>query len=112
MAILIFTQTLGGAVFLNIANTIFDSSLRSKLLEHVPSLDLDKIIAAGANGFRPLVSADELPGVLQSYSDSLALVFWISVATACCVCVLAWGMGWKDLRETARGSDPEASKQR
>lgn len=96
---MIFCQTFGGAVLLTISNTLFDNSLVAKLGSYVPGLDVEKVIRAGANGFRAVVTEDQLPGVLNAYSDSLNLVFWIGVASAICIFCLAWGMGWNDIRE-------------
>lgn len=99
MAFLIFAQTFAGAIFLTIANTIFANNLVTKLVKNVPDIDLPRVLAAGANGFRAVVTESQLPGVLWAYADSLALIFWLPVASAVLMFGLAWGMGWNDLRE-------------
>lgn len=99
MAFLIFSQTFAGAVFLTIANTIFANNLVTKLRENVPGIDVRRVLAAGANGFRDVVTEDQLPGVLSAYADSLARIFYLPVAAAIAMFFLAWGMGWNDVRE-------------
>jgi len=99
MAFQIFSQTFAGSIFLTIANTIFASSLDTKLVEYVPDIDLAKVLAAGANGFRSVVTESQLPGVLLAYAESLALIFYLPVASAVLMFFLAWGMGWNDVRE-------------
>ena len=99
MAFLIFSQTFAGAVFLTIANTIFANNLAEKLVENVPDINVPRVLAAGANGFRDVVTESQLSGVLWAYADSLALVFYLPVAAAILMFFLAWGMGWNDIRE-------------
>ncbi|KAM7212832.1 MFS multidrug transporter [Rhypophila decipiens] len=100
MAFLIFAQTFGGSIFLTVANTIFANNLVTKLLENgLSPVDLGKVLAAGANGFRSVVSEEQLPAVLWAYADSLDLVFYLTVASAVLMFGLAWGMGWHDIRQ-------------
>lgn len=109
MAVLIFAQTFGGAVLLCVGNTIFNNNLRTKLFDYVPGLNVQAVITAGANGFREVVTAAQLPGVLRAYSDSIDLVFWLGVASAICIFGLAWGMGWNDIREKKKPAPAEAT---
>lgn len=89
-----------------VGNTIFNNNLRTKLFDYVPGLDVQAVIAAGANGFRQVVTTAQLPNVLRAYSDSIDLVFWLGVASACVIFVLAWGMGWNDIREKKKPATP------
>ncbi|KAM7207429.1 MFS multidrug transporter [Naviculisporaceae sp. PSN 640] len=105
MALLIFAQTFGGSLFLTIANTIFANNLVTKLQENgLPPADLAHVIAAGANGFRSVVSAEQLPAVLWAYAESIDLVFYLTIAAAVLMFFLAWGMGWNDIRQ-GKGKD-------
>jgi hypothetical protein len=63
MAILIFCQNFGGAVFLIIAETIFGNSLRRLIAEYVPGADVKAVIAAGATGWRSILSENQVSGV-------------------------------------------------
>ena len=65
MSLLMFSSTLGGALFLSFADTIFTNSLRSLLPKEAPGAKIEAVINAGAYGFRHAVSKADLPGVLR-----------------------------------------------
>jgi hypothetical protein len=99
MAILIFSQSFGAAVFLSFAETIFSNSFRKLIPEYAPSVNGQSIIAAGATGFRKIVSGKDLAGVLIAYGKSVDRVFYMAAGMGVGCFVFAWGMGWKDLRK-------------
>ncbi|KAF2029783.1 putative MFS multidrug transporter [Setomelanomma holmii] len=98
MAFLTFCQTFGGAVFLAVANAIFNNQLQNGL-EKIPDLDSDKIIRAGAFGIREAVPADKLEPVLESYADGVDSVFYLALAQAIVCLVFSCMVGWKDIRK-------------
>ncbi|KAJ5746424.1 hypothetical protein N7520_011606 [Penicillium odoratum] len=105
MAVLMFTQTLSGAVFLTISNVIFDAGLRSLLPKDAPNADMTAIIAAGATGFRSVVSSEDLPGVLIAYAKSIDYVFYMTAGMGVLMFIISFGMGWKDVRKKAPSSE-------
>ncbi len=98
-SLLTFGQSLGGAMFVPIGNTIFDNSLKARLPVRAPAVDPDAVIAAGATAFRDIVSPADLPGVLLAFSDSIDRVFYLTTGLAAATFVFAWGMGWHDIRK-------------
>ncbi|KAI1098442.1 MFS general substrate transporter, partial [Jackrogersella minutella] len=106
MAILIFCQNLGGAVFLIAAQTIFSNGLREQIEQNVPGVDAEQVIAAGARSIRQLVSGEQLTGVLQAYSTSINNVMYLGIGVAGMSFLFCWGLGWKDIRvkKQANGS--------
>jgi hypothetical protein len=99
MAFAVWCQYLGPTIFLTLYNTVFDTSLRSQLQVYAPEANADFIIAAGATGFRSIVSPRELPGVLRAFSTSLDHTFYLQAAAGVVAWCAAWGMGWKEIRE-------------
>ncbi|EFQ33939.1 major facilitator superfamily transporter [Colletotrichum graminicola M1.001] len=99
MATVIFLQTFGGAIFLTVASVIFSEGLGTNLARYAPSVDARTILAAGGTGFRTVVPQADLPGVLMAYSRSIGEVFYLLVALSGVIFVLAWGMGWVDIRK-------------
>ncbi|KAH1671062.1 hypothetical protein KXV68_004814 [Aspergillus fumigatus] len=97
MAILTFSQTIGAAIFLAAAEVIFSHGLRSTIPKYAPTVDSERVIAAGATGFRRIVSEASLPGVLVAYSKSIGHVFYLIAALSVLQFFLAWGMGWKNV---------------
>ncbi|KAI1412496.1 MFS general substrate transporter [Hypoxylon sp. FL1857] len=106
MAILIFCQNLGGAVFLLAAQTVFSNSLREQIETHVPGVNAEQIVAAGARSIRQLVSGEQLAGVLQAYSTSINNVMYMGIAVSGVSFALCWGLGWKDIRVKNNANEP------
>ncbi|OGM51075.1 MFS multidrug transporter [Aspergillus bombycis] len=103
MAIMACSQTLGGAVFLAVGQVIFAQTLRVKLPEYAPAVDPETVIAAGATGFRDVVSVRELPGVLKAYGKSVDQVFYLGVGLSVAQFIFAWGVGFKNVKKDKRG---------
>ena len=101
MALLMFSQALGGAMFLSFSSTIFTNSLRNLIPQYAPGVDPQAIVDAGAIGFRNLVKGDDLNNVLVAYALSVDRVFYLVSAAAICCFIFGWGMGWKDIRKKA-----------
>ncbi|KAF1974319.1 putative MFS multidrug transporter [Bimuria novae-zelandiae CBS 107.79] len=99
MALTIFSQSFGAAVFLSIAELIFSNSFRTLLAKDAPSVDAQKVVGAGATAFRKFVSGSDLDGVLVAYADSIDRVFYMAAAMAAGCFVFAFGMGWKSLKK-------------
>lgn len=94
-----FSQSIGQALFLTLAQVTFISSLESALSVYAPSEDSSAVIAAGAGEIRTAVSKDALSGALIAYSQGIDHVFYLATGIAIgCFCV-AWGMGWEDIRK-------------
>ncbi|KAK1145826.1 hypothetical protein N8T08_003772 [Aspergillus melleus] len=93
-AIGMFLQTLGGAIFVSVAQNVFSNQLRSGLVSLAPNVDSEKVIAAGATMLREAVDKADLPGVLQAYNDAITQTFYISVATAAIAFFVALPVQW------------------
>lgn len=98
-AILIFSQTLSGAVSTAIANVIFNNVLRQELVSRAPHLSSSKVIEAGASSVRDVTPKEDLPAVLESYAKGVDATFYFATATAVCMFIFSWGIGWKDIRK-------------
>ncbi len=99
MAILIFCQNFGGAIFLTFAQTIFDNNLRKLIAKYVPGVDVKVVISAGATGWRSTLSENQVLGVLRAYAGSIDGTFWLALGTSIGTMIFAFAMGWVDIRE-------------
>ncbi len=99
MALTIFSQSFGAAVFLSFAETIFSNSFGNLISTYAPSVNGQSIIDAGATKFRKIVSGTNLAGVLIAYAKSIDRVFYMAAGMGIGCFIFAWGMGWKDLRK-------------
>ena len=100
MAIVIFCQNIGGAIFLIAANAIFSNILRQQLQQRVAEIGVtpDIIVNTGVRSIRQLVSGDQLAAVLQAYSNSVDHVMYLGIGVSVAAFTFAWGLGWKDIR--------------
>jgi hypothetical protein len=101
MALVVFMQTLGGAVFLSVGQNVLTSHLVggiSRLL--VDGLDPAVIVNTGATDLRDLVPAEQLPAVLEVYSEALRRVFLISTGLASVTILGALGLEWKSVKKS------------
>lgn len=82
IALMVFCQYLGGAVFLGISETIFQSTLVSNLAAaDVEGLDLS-LVSAGATEIRMLVPTHSLPAVLVAYNGAIIQTFYFATGLA------------------------------
>jgi hypothetical protein len=99
MAILLLCQNFGGACFLTFAETVFSQSLKDAIATYAPGTDYALINAAGATGFRDIVSGSELAGVIMAYSVSVDHVWYLVVGASGGAFLAGCCMGWRDIRK-------------
>ena len=97
-SLIIFMQTLGGALFISVAQNIFTNRLVSNLLEKVPTLDPSIVLKTGATSLKGAVNAALLPDVLLAYNDALTQTFYVSLAVAALSIFGAAGIEWKSVK--------------
>ena len=107
MALVIFAQTFGGALFLTFAETDFSNGLTKGLQTFAPDISVETVIAAGASAVREVVPMPELAGVLLAYNQAVRHVFYLAAGAASVTLVFCWGMGWKSVKK-ARDVNTEA----
>ncbi|KAF5026300.1 hypothetical protein F66182_1622 [Fusarium sp. NRRL 66182] len=99
MAVLVFCQTFGGAIFISAANAIFTNKLHDELLSRLAHVDTGAIIDAGAGAVNDAVDSKNLSQVLLAYSEGVRATFLLAVAVSCAMFITSLGMGWKDIRQ-------------
>lgn len=99
MALMVFSQTFGGALFLSFAETDLTTSLKKGLTEFAPSVDIQAVLDAGATGFRSVIPAASVNGVVLAYNQAISSVFYMSIGVSVATFFLAWGMGWKSVKK-------------
>jgi hypothetical protein len=107
-AFIIFQQTFGGAFFLAIGQTLFNSSLGEALKNYAGGVDAQAVIHAGASGVRNVVSAQDLPFVLKAYNESVRQEFYMAAACSTLTFFTCLGMGWNKV--TKDKAKKEANK--
>lgn len=78
-AVVIFFQTLGGAIFVSVAQAIYQN-LYFKGLFAIPGIDPFQIIAVGVTAFRSVVSPEALPAVITEANSAIVKTFLLPAA--------------------------------
>jgi len=99
ITLLIFGQTFGGALFLALAQTVFNGSIVNNLKDQAPTLNHQTVIAVGATAFRQVVKPDQIVGVLEAYNSALNSVFFLAAGAGFGTFIFALGIGWVDIRK-------------
>jgi hypothetical protein len=68
------------------------------LHKDLPGIDTQTIVMAGATGVRDIVSADQLPLVLEAYNMAVRNVFIMGVALGGLAFVAAWFFENKNIK--------------
>ncbi|KAK4252241.1 major facilitator superfamily domain-containing protein [Corynascus novoguineensis] len=98
-AAVVASQSLGGAVFLPVGNSIFHSQLiRATAAGLLDGLDIKKLIDSGAASFRHLVPAEKLPAMLEIYNKALTKVFTVSIPLGALAAIISFFIEWKSVK--------------
>ncbi|KAK7717940.1 hypothetical protein SLS63_010590 [Diaporthe eres] len=87
-AIIVFSETIAGAILLSAAQCAFVNQMLKTLAVTAPAVDPAKLIATGVSEIREAFPADQIPGILLAYMDGLRIPFAIATATAGDACIL------------------------
>lgn len=113
----VFGQAFSVALFVAVAQPVFESVLRPYLQRNVPSVDAQKVIDAGASGLQAIAGPGELLLLREAYSHACTRVFvgqpkygesppltsrqYVTVGAGLASFVCACGMKWTCLLASA-----------
>lgn len=97
-AITIFFNTLGGALSISIAQSIFSNTLLGKLQAQLPAQLPDQIIMAGATHIAEVTPSQYLDIVLEAYNSAIVRAFILPIAVACLAFIVSLAFEWKNMR--------------
>ncbi|WAO86561.1 MFS domain-containing protein [Fusarium falciforme] len=106
ISLMFFSQSLGGAVFICIGQSIFVNYL-SDGLKAVSGINIQAILEAGATALSDLVPANKLHEVLVVYNDALQKAFIVVVAVSAFMVVPALGMEWRTVKNKQQGGEEQ-----
>lgn len=96
-AIIVFSQTLGGALFISVAQNVFTNQLIKNLAITVPELASEIVLGVGATELRRL-DPRYLDGIIKAYNGALTDTFYVSVGTGAMAIVGAVFIEWKSMK--------------
>ena len=105
IAIVIFAQNVGAAVWVCVANSIFNNSLRKELSQRAALIgpSPETIIEAGALNIRAAgLTPSQLAAVLVAYGKAIDRTMYLGIAVFGSVMLVCWGMGFKNLKKVER----------
>ncbi|KAJ5761825.1 uncharacterized protein N7511_005207 [Penicillium nucicola] len=80
--IIVFFQTVGGAVFVAAAQAAFVNQLIIKLTATAPNINSALVVATGASELRDVFTAEQMTAILPAYMTGLKVAYAISLAAA------------------------------
>ncbi|KAM5346693.1 hypothetical protein ACJ41O_009698 [Fusarium nematophilum] len=104
ISLMFFAQSLGGAVFVCIGQSLFVNYL-SDSLKGIGGIDRQAILDAGATTLAQLIPANKLHEVLVMYNGALQKAFIVVVAVSSFMVVPALGMEWKSVKDKKQGGE-------
>lgn len=110
-AMMMLCQSLGGAIFVAVGQTVFTNSLVNNLKQALPNQNADfaqLVVNTGATSIRHVVGAHDLPPVLTAYNTAVTHAFTASLALSCVSILGALVTRWTSVKgaESKKSSGP------
>ena len=97
-SLVVFFNSLGGALSISIAQNIFSNSLAKQLALNVPATDAVKIINAGATNVVSVTPPQFLADALSSYNTAVTNTFILAVVAGSLAFIDSLFMEWKSVK--------------
>ncbi|KAH8881291.1 MFS general substrate transporter [Thozetella sp. PMI_491] len=97
-SVIVFLQTLGGALFVSIGQNVFSNKLVEYIGTYAPGLDPALVLATGATSIQTAIPKEYLAGVTLAYNDSLTRTFLVFAAMAAMSAIGAAFVEWKSVK--------------
>jgi MFS family permease len=101
-AVVVFVQTLGGAICIAIAQSVFQNKLIEKVGQYAPGIDPAVVIATGATNIHLKIPPQDLEGVILAYDKALTQVFLVAVATGALTIIGSAAMEWRSVKKAKK----------
>lgn len=110
-----FFQSLGGALFISVCQTLFQNGLKSGIEVHAPQLDPQLFLNSGATKITELLAQlnqeEALDAVRQAYVEGLTRCYWVTTACAIGSFLAACGLDWRSVKK-GHGQEKEREKRK
>ncbi|GJN72051.1 hypothetical protein PLIIFM63780_005614 [Purpureocillium lilacinum] len=107
-----FFQALGGAIFVAVAQTLFQNGLIDTINEENIGIDGKVFINSGASEIKHVLErmgrVDAFDAVLKAYMKGLRHTYYISVACAALALLMCLGLEWRSVKHGPDGKKKEA----
>lgn len=97
-SVIIFVQTLGGALFVSVGQSIFTNKLVDGLKQYAPSIDPKVVLNTGATSIQRTIDKQYLSGVTLAYNNALVETFLVAAAMASLTIFGSLAVEWKSVK--------------
>jgi hypothetical protein len=101
-ALLMFFQTLGGALAVSAGQAAFSNELIKSLIKNVPDADPAMVLARGAIDIRKIFPESQVPGIIQAYMNGLKVSFILVIALLACSTLVGLATPWINIKTRAK----------
>ena len=93
VAMIIFAQNFGPAIFISVAQTIFTEELQARL-----GTDATSLTSVGLSDLTQSFPSADIQLVIEGYDKALMAVFFLPVGLSCASMIGALGMEWMSVK--------------
>lgn len=97
-AVIIFAQTLGGALFISVGQNVLSNQFIRYTNLYQPGYDAHKVLSGGATNLREIVPPEFLANILRAYNGAIVYTFWPALALFLAGFLAAWGVEWVSVK--------------
>ena len=105
-SLMLFAQTLFGAIFVSVGQNILDGGL-AKRLAGISNITPSQIETAGATGLFKIIPPQYHNAALVAYNDSLRACFQVALILACLSILGGLAMEWRSVKKEQENPPPE-----
>ena len=97
-ALMMFSNTLGGAIFVSVAQNVFTNALLDGVKQVVPDLNPAIVLATGATALKNVIPHQFLAGVQEAYNNAIVHAFYAGVSMGALSIIGSSLMEWKSVK--------------
>ncbi|EED16793.1 conserved hypothetical protein [Talaromyces stipitatus ATCC 10500] len=109
-SLMLFGQTLFGAILVSIDQNVLDGQLANRLAG-IADITPQQIENAGVTGILAMIPSEYHEAALEAYNASLRVCFQVAVVVACLALLGGLGMEWRSVKETHTPDDESATEE-
>ncbi|KAL7911483.1 MFS multidrug transporter [Trichoderma velutinum] len=93
-----FLQTLGGALFVSVAQSVFTNQLLQSLAKYVPDLDPNIVLSTGVTNLQKDLPKQDLPGIVLAYNEAVTRAFLVATALSAASILGSATIPWRSVK--------------
>lgn len=99
LAIVLFAQNFGPALFIAIGSAIFTNRLTANLHDYAPGLNVTSIENLGLSDIKDSIGPEKLGDVLLGFDKAVSQTWYLAVALTCMTIIGSATMEWRSVKQ-------------